>query len=66
MLSKNGEDGFGGITRLKSGKEWMLGEVLLSLTIVGLQRSVEDGGEVGMGSRCRRDCGHGVTVCGDG
>ena len=46
LLSKNGEDGFGGITRLKPGKERMLGEVLLSLTIVGLQRSVKDGGKV--------------------
>jgi hypothetical protein len=40
----------------------MLGEVLLSLTLVFFQSSVEDGGKVGMGGRRGRDRGHGVPV----
>ena len=61
LLSKDGEDSFGGITRLKPGKERMLGEVLLSLTLVLFQSSVENGGKVGVGGRRGRDSGHGVT-----
>ena len=61
LLSKDSEDSFGGITGLKPGKERMLGEVLLGLTLVFFQSSVENGGRVGMGGRCRRDSRHGVT-----
>jgi hypothetical protein len=61
LFSKDGEDSFGGMTGLKPGKEGMLGEVLLSLTLVFFQSSVENGGEVGMGGRCGRDSGHGVA-----
>jgi hypothetical protein len=39
----------------------MLSEVLLSLTLVFFQSSVENGGKVGMGGRCGRDSGHGVV-----
>jgi hypothetical protein len=60
LLSKDGEDGFGGMTGLKPGKEGMLGEVLLGLTFVFFQSKVENGGKVGMGGRRGRDCGHGV------
>ena len=62
LLPKNGEDGFGGITRLKAGKERMFGEVLLSRTLVFFQSRVENGGKVRMGGRCGWDCGHGVTA----
>jgi hypothetical protein len=69
LLSKDGEDSyhsFGGMTGLKPGKERMLGEVLLSLTLVFLQSSVENGGKVGMGGTRRgRDTGHGVTARGE-
>jgi hypothetical protein len=61
LLSKGGEDSFGGMTRLKPGKERMFGEVLLSLTIVSLQSSVENGGKFGIEGRCGGDSGHGVT-----
>jgi len=61
LLSKDSEDSFGGITGLKPGKERMVGEVLLCLTLVFFQSSVENGGKVGMGGRCGRDSGHGVT-----
>ena len=61
LLSKDGEDSFGGITGLKRGKEGMLGEVLLSPTVVFFQSSVENGGKVGMGGRRGRDSGHCVT-----
>jgi hypothetical protein len=50
---------------LKPGKERMLGEVLLSLTLVFFQSNVENGGKVGMGGRRGRDSGHGVTGCGE-
>jgi hypothetical protein len=58
---KDGEDSFGGITGLKPGKERMLGEVLLSITLVFFQSDVENGGKVRMGGRRGRDSGHGVT-----
>jgi hypothetical protein len=53
---------FGGITVLKPGKERMLGEVLLSLTLVFFQSNVENGGKVGMRGRRGRDSGHGVIA----
>jgi hypothetical protein len=62
LLPKHGEDSFGGITGLKAGKERMLGEVLLTLTLVFFQSNVENGGKVRMGGRCGWDCGHGVTA----
>jgi hypothetical protein len=65
LLSKDGEDSFGGITGLKRGKERMLDEVLLSLTLVFFQSNVENGGKVGMRGRRRRDSGHGVIVRGE-
>ncbi|KAI0276065.1 hypothetical protein BGY98DRAFT_988346 [Russula aff. rugulosa BPL654] len=37
----------------------MLGEVLLSLTLVFFQSRVENGGKVRMGGRCGWDSGHG-------
>jgi hypothetical protein len=43
----------------------VLGEVLLSLTLVFLQSSVENGGKVRMGGRRGRDSGHGVTARGE-
>jgi hypothetical protein len=61
LPSKDGEDSFGGFTGLKPGKEWVLGEVLLSLTLVFFQSDVENGGKVGMGGRRGRESGHGVT-----
>jgi hypothetical protein len=61
LISKDGEDCLGGFTGLKPGKEGMLGEVLLSLTVVCFQSSVENRGKVGMGGGHRRDSGHGVT-----
>jgi hypothetical protein len=61
LPSKDGEDGFGGIAGLKRGKERMLGEVLLSLTLVFFQSNVKNGGKVGMRGRGGRDSGHGVT-----
>jgi hypothetical protein len=61
LLSKDGEDSFGGMTRLKPGKEGMLGEVLLSLMFVFFQSNVENGGKVGMGGRRGRDSGHDVS-----
>ena len=65
LLSKDGEDSFGGITGLKPGKERVVGEILLSLTLVLFQSKVENGGEVGMGGGCGRDGGHGVTARGE-
>ena len=65
LVSKHGEDSFGGITGLKAGKERMLGEVLLSLTLVCFQSRVENGGKVRMGCRCGWDSGHGVTARGE-
>jgi hypothetical protein len=65
LLSKDGEDSFGGITGLKLGKEGMLGEVLLSLTLVRFQSKVENGGKVGIGGRRGRVSRHGVTARGD-
>jgi len=66
FLSKDGEDSFRGMTGLKPGKERMLGEVLLSLTVVFFQSSVENGGKVGMrGSRRGRDGGHDMTARGE-
>ena len=65
LLSKDGEDSFGGITGLKPGKERVVGEILLSLTVVLFQSKVENGGEVGMGGGCGRDGGHGATVRGE-
>jgi hypothetical protein len=65
FLSKGGEDSFGGMTGLKPGKERMPGEVLLSLMLVFLQSSVENGGKVGMGVRRGRGRGHGVTARGE-
>jgi hypothetical protein len=61
LLLKDGEDSLGGFTGLKPGKERMLGEILLSLTLVFFQSNVENGGKVGMGGRRGRDGGHGVT-----
>jgi hypothetical protein len=60
--SKHGEDGFGGMTGLKPGKERMFGEVLLGLTLVFFQSNVENGGKVGIRGRRGRDGGHGVTT----
>ena len=67
MLSKDGEDSFGGITILEPGKERMLGEVLLSLTLVFYQSNVEHGGKLVMGGRCGRESGlgHGATAHGE-
>jgi len=65
LLSKYGKDSFGGMTGLKPGKEGMLGEVLLRLTPVFFESSVENGGKIGMGGRRGRDSGHGVTVRGE-
>jgi hypothetical protein len=65
LLSKDGEDSFVGMTGLKPGKERMLGEVLLSLTLVFLQSRVENVGKARMGGRRGRDSGHGVTVRGE-
>jgi hypothetical protein len=62
LLSKDGEDSFREITELKPRKKRrMLGEVLLGLTLVFFQSSVENGDKFGMGSRRGRDGGHGVT-----
>jgi hypothetical protein len=65
LFSKDGEDSFGGITGLKRRKERMLGEVLLSLTLVFFQSKVENGGKVGIGSGGGRDGGHGVIARGE-
>jgi hypothetical protein len=65
LLSKDGEDGFRGMTGLKPGKKGMVGEVLLSVTLVFFESSVENGGKVGMGGRRGRDSGHGVTARGE-
>jgi hypothetical protein len=65
LLSKDGEDSFGGMTGLKPGKERMLGEVLLSLTLVFFQSSVKNGGKVWMRGGGGRDSGHGVTARGE-
>jgi hypothetical protein len=65
LLSKDVENIFGGTTGLKAGKEGMVDEVLLSLTVVLFQSKVENGGKVGMGGGCGRDGGHGVTVRGE-
>ena len=65
LLSNDGEDSFGGIIRLKPREEQMLGEVLLSPTLVLCQSKVESGGKVGMRGRRGRDSGHGVTAPGD-
>ena len=62
LLSKDGEDSLRGVTGLKPGKEWMLGEVLFSLTLVFFQSSVEYGRKIGMGGRRGRNSGHSVTV----
>ena len=62
LLPEHGEDSFGGITGLKAGKERMLGEVLLSRTLVFFQSRVENGGKVRMGGRCGWDSGHGVPA----
>jgi len=48
LLSKDGEDSLRGITGLKPGKERMLGKVLLSLTFISPQSSVENGRKVGV------------------
>ena len=61
FLFQDGEYSFGGVTGLKPRKERMLGEVLLSLTLVFFQSGVEDGGKVGMGGRPGRDRGHNVA-----
>ena len=60
LLSKDGEDSIGRMTGLKPGKERMLGEVLVSLTVVFVQSGVENGGKIGMRGRGGRDSGHGV------
>ena len=65
LLSKDSEDSFGGMTELKPGKERVVGEVLLSLTVVCLQSMVENGGKVRIGGGCRRDGGHGVIARGE-
>ena len=65
LLSKDGEDSLGGITGLKPGKEWVVGEILLSLTLVLFQSKVENGGEVGMGGGCGRGGRHGATARGE-
>jgi len=65
LLSKDGENSFGGTTGLKPGKERMLGEVLLGLTLIFFQSSVENGGKVGMRGRRGRDSGHDATVRGE-
>jgi hypothetical protein len=65
LLSEDGEDGFGRVTGLKPRKKVMVGEVLLSLTVVFFQSNVENGGKVGMGGRRGRDGGHGVTARGE-
>ena len=65
LLSKDGEDSLRGITGLKPRKERMLGEVLLSLTLVFFQSSAEYRRKVGMGGRCGRNSGHGVTARGE-
>jgi len=65
LLSKDGEDSFGGMTGLKADKERMVGEVLLSLTLVLFQSNVENGGKIGMGGRRGRVSGHGVTCRGE-
>jgi hypothetical protein len=59
LPSKDGEDSFGGMTGLKPGKERMVGEVLLGLTFVLFQSSVENGGKVGVGGRRGSNSGHG-------
>jgi hypothetical protein len=62
LLSKDGEDSLGGVTGLKRGKERVLGEVMLSLTLVLFQSSVENRGKIGMGgTRCGGNSRHGVT-----
>ena len=48
------------MTGLKPGKERMLGEVLVSVTVVFFQSSVENGGKIGLGGRGGRDSGHDV------
>jgi hypothetical protein len=61
LVSKDGEDGLGGIAGLKGGKEWMRGKVFLSLSFVCFQRSVENAHKVGLRRQrggCRGDCGH--------
>ena len=65
LLSKDSEDSFGGMTELKPGKERVVGEVLLSLTVACLQSMVENGGKVRIGGGCRRDGGHGVIARGE-
>ena len=58
LFSENGEDGVGGIARLKIEKERMRGQVLLGLTLVGFQGSVKNGQKFGMRGRCRGDGRH--------
>jgi hypothetical protein len=65
LLSKDGEDSFRGMTGLKPGKERMLGEVLLGLTLVFLQSNIENGGKARMGGRRGSDSRHGVTARGE-
>ena len=42
LILKDGEDGVGGIARLKLGRKGMCDKVLLCLPLVGLQRCFED------------------------
>jgi hypothetical protein len=65
LLSKHGDDGFGGITGLEPWKERMLGEVLLGLTVVFFQSDVENGGKVGLRGRRGGDSVHSVTARGE-
>jgi len=46
ILSKYSEDILRGIAGLKVGKEWMRGEVLLGLSFVIYQSSVENGSKI--------------------
>jgi len=58
LLSKDGEDGLGGIAGLKAGKERMRGQVLLGFKFVSFQGCVENGHKVGMRGGCGGDGGH--------
>jgi hypothetical protein len=58
LLSKDGEDGLGGITGLKTGKEWMRGKVFLDFTSVSFQRGIENGHKFRMRGGRGGDGGH--------
>jgi hypothetical protein len=52
FVPKDVEDILGRVAGLKPGNERMRGQDILSLMIVSLRSSVENGGEVGMRGGC--------------